>query len=127
MGRRVVKYLVDSVIIIDHLNNIKSATDFLANNFKDISISVITRAEVLAGVEKKSLTKVKQLLDQFQTLSMTAADADVAADIRSHFKIKLPDAIQAALAQNYQLTLVTRNTKDFNKRRFKNILVPYTV
>jgi predicted nucleic acid-binding protein len=35
------------------------------------------------------------------------------AYIRKHHKIKLPDAIIAATALVYDLTLVTRNTKDF--------------
>lgn len=121
------KYLVDSVILIDHLNNIQEASAFLAQNFDQITISVITRAEVLAGCNAKTLPKVKNLLNQFQTLSMLEGDADKAAEIRSKFKIKLPDAIQAAIAENHKLHLVTRNTKDFSHKKFKNVLVPYSL
>lgn len=121
------KYLVDSVILIDHLNNIQEASAFLAQNFDQITISVITRAEVLAGCAAKTLPKVKNLLNQFQTLSMLEGDADKAAEIRSKFKIKLPDAIQAAIAENHKLHLVTRNTKDFSHKKFKNVLVPYSL
>lgn len=35
------------------------------------------------------------------------------SDIREQHKIKLPDAIIAATAIIYYLTLITRNTKDF--------------
>lgn len=121
------KYLVDSVIIIDHLNSIKQATEFIDNHFEHIAISVITRAEVLAGCTTKESKKVKLLLDQFQPLSMTSTDADIAASFRQKFKIKLPDAIQAAIAENHKLTLVTRNTKDFTPKRIKNLLVPYVI
>lgn len=119
------KYLIDSVIIIDHLNAVWGATEFIDKHFTTIAISVVTRAEVLVGCGNVVLPKVKLLLDQFQTLSMMRGDADLAAEIRRKYKIKLPDAIQASIAQNHDLTLVTRNTKDFTSRRFKNILVPY--
>jgi hypothetical protein len=35
------------------------------------------------------------------------------ADIRKQYKLKLPDAIIAATDLIYDLTLITRNTKDF--------------
>lgn len=120
------KLLLDSVIIIDHLNGITAASEFIANNFKDSAISVITRAEVLTGCDAKNNKLVRFFLDQFQTLTITSNDADLAASIRQKQKLKLPDALQAALAQNHKLTLVTRNTKDFTKRKFSNVLVPYT-
>lgn len=46
--------LIDSVILIDHFNNIRKATRFLADlNPNNTAISVITRAELLVGFEKK--------------------------------------------------------------------------
>lgn len=121
------RLLLDSNIIIDHLNNIKEATEFIADNYDRIHISVITRAQVLAGCNKKNINKVKRLINQFPTLSMTSKDADQAAEIRSKYRLKLPDAIQAAIAQNNNLAIVTRNTKDFTKRIFKDLIVPYKV
>jgi predicted nucleic acid-binding protein len=44
--------LLDSVIVIDHLNGIRAATEFIAHNEREIRLSVITRAEVLAGVDE---------------------------------------------------------------------------
>lgn len=38
------KYLLDSVILIDHFNNINAATQFIKINAQDCVISVITRA-----------------------------------------------------------------------------------
>ena len=121
------RMLLDSNIIIDHLNNIKEATEFLANNYDNIYISVITRAEVLSGCNKKSINKVKRLLNKFPTLSMTSNDADHTAELREKHKLKLPDAIQIAIAENNNLTLVTRDTKDFTKKNIKNLLVPYKI
>jgi len=44
-----VRCLLGSFILIDHFNNIKTATTFLAEYGSECAISVITRTEVLAG------------------------------------------------------------------------------
>ena len=108
------EFLIDTVIIIDHLNGIQKATNWLAKNLNDGSvISFITRAEVLSGASKVDLRKINLLLNRFECLPVTAEISDIASDLRRKYKWKLPDAFQAALAQNYRLKLVTRNTKDF--------------
>ncbi|MBK8704770.1 MAG: PIN domain-containing protein [Saprospiraceae bacterium] len=48
----------------------------------------------------------------FHVLSLTD---DVVQKLRKQYKIKLPDAIIAATALVYDLTLVTRNISDFQK------------
>jgi hypothetical protein len=108
------KYLIDTVIIIDHLNGITKATQWLNKN-KDSYISPITRAEVLTGAEEKEKHSIKILLDSFETLAINNEVADLAAELRKKHRLKLPDALQAALAVIYKVELATRNTKDFNK------------
>lgn len=120
------KLLLDTVILIDHFNGIKKATEFIALNQKHISISVITRAELLTGFNsKRNLSLAKQLCDEFVQHTLTAADADLAAALRQKYGWKLPDAFQAAIAKNHKLKLVTRNTKDFNPNKHSFVLVPY--
>ena len=46
-----VRFLLDSVILIDHFNNIPAATEYLLQSQRESAISVITRAEVLVGFE----------------------------------------------------------------------------
>ena len=46
-----VKFLLDSVILIDHFNNITAATKYLLESQEESAIYVITRAEVLVGFE----------------------------------------------------------------------------
>jgi predicted nucleic acid-binding protein len=53
--------------------------------------------------------------------------AEKAALLRRRFGWKLPDAFQAALALQYQIRLVTRNTKDFDPRKHSFAEVPYKV
>ena len=121
------KYLLDSVIVIDHLSGIKAATEFLASHAKTCSISVITYAEVLAGVSTETSEPVIELLSLFPALPITLDIADSAARLRRSERWKLPDALQAAVAMHHGLTLVTRNTKDFHDGATLRVVVPYRV
>ena len=119
--------LLDSVIIIDHLNGIDQATEFISNlDPSRTAVSVITRAEILAGLDVNSQAMAKTLLDQYQTFVIDKAVADIAANLRRQYRWKLPDAFQAALSQHHGTRLVTRNTKDFNPERYDFVEVPYT-
>jgi predicted nucleic acid-binding protein len=109
-----VKILLDSVILIDHLNGIGTATAYLSKVHLNAAVSAVTRAEVLAGYDENATQPIKQLLDAFPVLSLDAPIADLAATLRRQHKWKLPDAFQAALAQTHKLKLATRNTKDFS-------------
>ena len=121
------RYLLDSVIIIDHFNGVEAATDFLAANGGDCSISVITRAETLARFTSESEPLARELLDSFATLPVTVEVADAAARLRRTQRWKLPDAIQAAIALQEGLTLVTRNTRDFRDNGPVSVEIPYQI
>jgi len=123
-----IERLLDSVIIIDHLNGIDAATRFLLGiNPEETSISVITWAEILVGVEKEKLDMVKSFLNQYTIYNIDKAIADRAAQMRRRYHWKLPDAFQAALAANYKLLLTTRNTKDFDPSKHAFVEIPYTI
>lgn len=120
-------FLVDSVIIIDHLNGAAKATKWLEDNLsKGCAISFITRAEVLAGAEDNEIKLIKMFLDSFISLNIDNNIADLAAELRRKNKLKLPDAFQAAISIKNKLKLVTRNTKDFNPD-LEYVLIPYTI
>ncbi len=121
------KKLIDSVIVIDHLNGISSATDFLTEQAARCAVSVITRAEVLAGCDEQASEMATRLLNHFPTLPVTVDIADLAARLRRRERWKLPDAIQAAIAIQHELTLVTRNTRDFQPGGQPAVLIPYQV
>ena len=120
-------YLVDSVIFIDHFNGISEATDFLREHRAAIYVSLISRAEVLTGFPPVRRREPMLLLDQLRTLSMDRGTADLAADLRRTHRWRLPDAFQAALATQHALKLVTRNTKDFDPKKHRFVLVPYVI
>jgi predicted nucleic acid-binding protein len=122
-----VSVLLDSVILIDHLNGVDAATSFRRAQGAAAAVSSITRAEVLAGCGALEAPRVAALLDRFRFLPMDAPVADEAARIRRDTGLKLPDAIQAAFALRHDLRLATRNLKDFRPARFPFVFAPYTV
>jgi hypothetical protein len=117
--------LLDSVILIDHFNGVVQATDYLSRWRKVAAISVITRAEVLTGFHAHGVHLALKLLDAFPTLVIDTPVADLAAQLRSEHRWKLPDAFQAALAVHHNLRLVTRNIRDFPPDRHPFVEVPY--
>lgn len=121
------RYLLDSVILIDHFNGISAASDFLGEQGSACAISVITRAEVLTGFEPEAARLASDLLALFPALPIDLAVADAAAGLRRERHLKLPDALQAAVAMRHGLVLVTRNTRDFRGGDGLEVLVPYRV
>lgn len=121
------KYLLDSVILIDHFNGIAAATQFLAEHGGGCALSVVSRAEVLAGFDDDHAPMAIGLLDQFPALPIIVEIADRAARLRRSERWKLPDALQAAVAMQHGLALVTRNTKDFRDGGELRVVVPYRV
>jgi predicted nucleic acid-binding protein len=120
-----VKLLLDSVILIDHFNGLVAATDYLAAHHADAAISVITRAEVLTGFDRRAANAAAAFLDCFPTLGIDQATADLAASLRRDHGWKLPDAFQAAIARQHDLQLVTRNRRDFPPQRHRFVVIPY--
>lgn len=108
------KYLVDSNIIIYHLNQEAIATNFLSENYKEIAISQITFVEVLSFDFPDEVEKdVKALLSTFKIFDVTSDVSNQAIKNRKLKKIKIPDNIIASTAMVNDLILVTRNVKDF--------------
>jgi len=128
MGSLVVKpeYLLDSVILIDHLRGVESAIVWLSRLEEGQAvISVVTRAEVLSGGTADEGHAAREICDKFECLAMTKDDATLAAEMRRKDHWKLPDAFQAALAKRHGLRLVTRDIRGFDERKNPFFLVPY--
>lgn len=117
--------LLDSVIVIDHLNDIAPATAYLASVAERSLLSAITRAEVMTGVTHPNHERVRQLLDGFHCISIDVRIADLAAELRRTWKWRLPDALQAAAAIFVGAQLATRNTRDFDPSIHRFVVVPY--
>lgn len=119
-GNKSMKYLIDSNIIIYHLNGENFATDFIVNNIKDSAISRITFIEVLSfdfTSEEESI--IKDLLNSFQIIDTSEEIALQSIENRKTKKIKVPDNIIASTAQINNLVLVTKNVSDFKSLTIK--------
>lgn len=77
-------YLLDSVILIDHFNNIPQSSEFLQQHKASSAISVITRAEVLTGFALEHRKIAAKFLDRFVTLNIDKDVADLTAQLRYH-------------------------------------------
>ena len=119
--------LLDSVIVIDHLNGIDKATAYLKKVGERAHVSAITRAEVLSGFDSARSATVRALLDSFSLVVIDRDVADLAAELRRTVRWRLPDALQAASATHHGLRLATRNVKDFPPKKFDFVTVPYSL
>lgn len=129
MGQIVVlERLLDSVILIDHLNGVAQATEFILALYPEkTAISVINYAEILTGLDEDGGRKVQPLLQSFKMLEIDATVAEKAAILRRQHGWKLPDAFQAAIAILCDVKLSTRNTKDFNPQKHSFVEIPYLI
>ncbi len=119
-------YLLDSNIIIYHLNNDNIVKNFLFENINFCSISIVTYIEVLSFDFQSSYNKkiAKDLLQSFNIIDTNQNIASQAIENRKLKKIKLPDNIIASTAQVNNLILVSRNEKDFQSLDV-NLLNPF--
>ncbi|MBX9853175.1 MAG: type II toxin-antitoxin system VapC family toxin [Cytophagaceae bacterium] len=124
------QFLIDSNIIIDYLGGKIPADkkEFMNSIINDIpTVSVISKIEVLGF--NTLAEEIKLLEDFFNDVLILDMNSEVVEQtilLRRSLKIKTPDAIIAATAIVYQLSLVTRNTSDFKNIPELNIINPYT-
>lgn len=121
-----VKYLLDTNTIIDFC-----AFLFDEDSHQQIAeiidngpiLSVINKIELLSfsSVPVEMIT----LIDSAVIINLSNAVVSRTVAIRKQFKIKLPDAIIAATALEYDFTLVTRNVSDFGRVVGLELLNPY--
>jgi predicted nucleic acid-binding protein len=85
-------------------------------------ISAITEIELLCWKTntKQDELLLKKFIDEATIIELESAIKTKTADIRKVHKIKLPDAIIAATAIVFDLTLLTRNLSDF--KNIKDVL-----
>jgi predicted nucleic acid-binding protein len=109
------KYLTDTNVISDYLGGKlpPAGLDFMDNVMDDYpAISIINRIELL-GHNRPELAKFKIAVEGCRIFELTEAIVLRTIALRKSRSIKLPDAIIAATALEYDLTLITHNTTDF--------------
>jgi predicted nucleic acid-binding protein len=126
-----IKYLWDSNTAIYFLQkqfppaNEKLLEDLLAESLP--AISAITEIELLCW-KTTSDTDLRLLADFIDDVTIIELENPIklkTAEIRKINRIKLPDAIIAATALIHNLTLITRNVKDFDNIRGLKVINPW--
>jgi predicted nucleic acid-binding protein len=111
------QYLIDTNTAIDYLNNKLPAFSSNLIDEQEILISVITRMELLAwpNATREQITLLEDFVNSSFVLNLEEDVILKGIEIRKQYKLKLPDAIIAATAAVFDLTLLSRNLSDFQK------------
>lgn len=113
------RILVDSDVLVDHLRGHRR----LAAGGDELHVSAITRAELFAGRGTEE-RRIRRLLEPMTDIPVDVAIAERAGRLRRGSARRLPDALIAATALEHRLTLVTRNTRDFEGIRSLRLRSP---
>lgn len=100
--------LVDTDVFVDH---IRRASEIRPRGHR-IHYSVVTRAELYARGNERLVDRV---LAAYTEIEVDRAVAARAGRLRRTIGIAFQDAVIAATAQEYRLTLVTRNLRHFER------------
>jgi predicted nucleic acid-binding protein len=118
-------FLIDTNIIIYLTQRRLKISDF-AKKGGNLYISSISYIETLgySFQNQNEEKEVTEFCEMFERVFLTKEVEEQTILIRKSNKIKLPDAIIAATAMVYSLTLVTHNTNDFKNIQGLKILNP---
>ena len=111
-------FLVDSDVFIDYLKGLDFACDLIETHINKICLSVVTVAEVRAGIRgKEEEEALSQFLSAIHLYDVTRTIAEMGGDWvrqfgRSH-SVEVPDALIAATASIHHLELKTLNIKHY--------------
>lgn len=126
-----IKYIWDTNTVIYYLQQQfqPSAERFMDNLVSEARpvISAITEIELLCwkSATEKDLDVLHNFIEDALVIELEQPIKYKTADIRKKHKIKLPDAIIAATALVYGLTLVSRNVSDFKNLDGLQLINPW--
>jgi len=124
MGK--MKAVFDTNILIDYLNGVYEAADEI-RQYEERNIRILTWMEVLAGINNTVEENVIHgFLSTFNIIDLDIHTAERAVKLRKTHRMKLPDAIIYATAQESGCIFVTRNSKDFQPS-WPDVRVPYQI
>ncbi|MBB5438520.1 hypothetical protein HDC92_002196 [Pedobacter sp. AK017] len=126
-----INYLWDTNTAIYYLQQLfsKEAEDFMDGILKESipAVSAITEIELLCWktATNKDLTVLKNFLADSIVFELERDIKNKTVELRKAYTIKLPDAIIAATALVNEITLISRNAKDFNKIKGLDLINPF--
>ena len=121
------RLLIDTDVLIEYLRGRDRAVEYLEGLHADLYVSVVSIAELFAGVRcEEEEASLKQFLLTFTVLPVTQKVARLGGLYRREYRTShgtgIADALIAATAEDSGASLVS-----FNRRRFPmvEITVPY--
>lgn len=124
--------LVDTDILIDVANNDATAKARLTTESQtsSLAVSTVTVMELIVGCRNKSeLQTLNRFLSQFQILTLTNQISDRATQLLQDYFLShgllIADALIAATAIENQISLLSKNQRDFRFIEELNLL-PYS-
>lgn len=131
-------YLLDSNVLIQHLRGHQPTTALLARLALEgqLGIAAISRAEVLAGMRERERGATLRFLNALACYAVDMHVADLAGEWLRRYRqqgvtLDIADALIAAAARHYDLTLLTYNPRHFPMPELRRYLempdlsVPY--
>jgi len=123
--------LIETDVAIDHFHGNKSAHSLFAgilDSGDGLYISVVTLAELLAGMRSSEEELTEKLLSLFTVVDVDNVIARRAGEYLRHYSrshnLELGDALIAATVAELDAELVTRNVKHYPMDNIR-IMVPY--
>jgi predicted nucleic acid-binding protein len=112
------RLLLDTDVLVDYLRGRVEAAAYLEDRPEPLLVSVITVAELFAGVrEGEERRLLEQFISAFEVVALTREIAQLGGLYRGDFGprhgVGLADALIAATAELSQARLVTLNARHF--------------
>lgn len=125
------QYLIDNNVISSYFSGLfsENTMSFIADIIDETpNISVVTQIEALSWIhpDKSKEAIIKAFIEDANILSLSSDVVTQCVRIRRNRKIKTPDAIIAATAIVYNLTLIT-NDADFINIPDLKVINPYKI
>lgn len=117
------RYILDTTVLIDHALDKYGASELierLLGDTGDIYVCDVVVAEALAKGSDDEVRTVERLVDAFEYVATTPSAARWAGASRRRLgrtsNRRLADSIVAAVAWDFDATVVTRNPRDFTSQ-----------
>jgi len=121
--------LLNTNVLVYHVAGDPAATKFLDETIagRSFCLSILSVIEFLGwhGHTDKEFVECKELIELATILTVSKEVADKAIELRRSKRIKLADAVIASTALVNNITLITRNIRDFKRIRDLQIINPF--
>ena len=111
-------FVLDTNILVYHAAGKETVSAFFVEHRNDIFyIPSIVVAEFLSYplITELAVNAFKSFVSQTIVINLDFAIAELAAEMRRKYRVKLMDAVVAATTFITNATLLTKNTRDFRK------------